>query len=233
MKPIGRATRKKRKSSTHDGPSLIAESPMFTKNALVFLHLLAMAVAIAKMLEYDFRFLGMVHRPVTVERRDELRRTKATMTAALWLLWATGLLFVYIGYAQDPAYVMNEKLWMKILAVSVLTLNGMLMHRFAFPLMMQGGVFLELPLGRMLGLTLFAAVSSVSWLYASFLGIARSWNHVMPFQHALAIYLGLLLLAACGSMALMATLRHLYQRAPEAFALPVRTWKKDTSSSTT
>ncbi len=206
---------------------------MFIKNALVFLHLLAMAVAIAKMLEYDFRFLGMAHRPITPERREELQRTKAVMTSALWLLWATGALFVYTGYAQDPAYVMNEKLWMKILAVSVLTLNGMLMHRFAFPLMMQGGIFLEFPPGRMLGLTLFATVSSVSWLYASFLGIARSWNHVMPFQHALAIYLGLLLVAGCGSVTLMATLRHLYRRAPEAFALPVGAWKKEASSSTT
>ncbi|MFD1837503.1 hypothetical protein [Paracidovorax cattleyae] len=85
----------------------------------------------------------------------------------------------------------------------------------------------------MLGLTLFATVSSASWLYASFLGIARLWNHVMPFQHALAIYPGLLLVAGCGSVALMATLRPLYRRAPEAFPLPVDAWKKGASSSTT
>ncbi|MDA8456059.1 hypothetical protein M4R22_14915 [Acidovorax sp. GBBC 3334] len=190
---------------------------MLFKNALVFLHLLAMAVAIGKMLEYDFRFLGMIHRKITPQRREELLRTKATMTAALWVLWGSGAFFVYLGYTHSPEYVMNEKLWMKVLTVSALTLNGMLMHRFAFPHMMQEGVFLEFPLKRILSLTLFATVSSVSWLYASFLGIARSWNHAVSFEYTLGVYAVLLAVAGCASTGLMVTLRHRYLQCPEAF----------------
>lgn len=185
---------------------------MSLKNALVFVHLLAMAIAVGKMLEYDFRFLRSVHRPMSAQQRRDLLQTAKTMTAALIVLWVTGLGFVYLGQAQYPGYLANEKLWMKVLTVSTLTLNGMLMHHFALPFMQQGKVFLRWPLGKVLLLTGFATVSSVSWLYASFLGIARSWNDTVPFEHALGIYIALLLAAASGSAALMTFLHHRHAR---------------------
>ncbi|CAM3833686.1 hypothetical protein [Paracidovorax anthurii] len=178
-----------------------------------------MAVAIGKMLEYDFRFLGTIHRRISTQQQQDLLRTKSMMTAALWVLWGTGALFVYLGYTHNPDYVMNEKLWMKVLTVSALTLNGMLMHRFAFPHMMREGIFLEFPLKRILTLTLFATVSSVSWLYASFLGIARSWNHAVSFEYTLGIYLMLLTAAGCTSTGLMVLLRRRYAQCPEAFGM--------------
>ncbi len=183
---------------------------MLLKNALVFVHLLAMAVAVGKMLEYDFRFLRSVHRPISAQQWTDLLHTKRTMTVALAVLWVTGLGFVYGGQAQYPGYLSNEKLWMKVLTVCTLTLNGMLMHHFAFPYMRQGKVFLQWPLGRVLLLTGFATVSSISWLYASFLGIARSWNDTVAFEQALAVYLALLFVAAAGSSGLMAFLHHRY-----------------------
>lgn len=177
------------------------------KNALTFCHLLAMAVAVGKMLDYDFRFLRSVpHRP-SPQLLQDLSTTKATMTAALIALWFTGAGLVYIGYAQNPAYLMNEKLWTKILTVCVLTLNGALMHRFAFPVLQRGGVFLELPWRQMLVLTLFAAISSVSWLYASFLGIARSWNNTAPLGYTLGIYAVLVLCAGGAAVLGMSVLR--------------------------
>lgn len=180
---------------------------MLIKNILVYLHLLAMAVAVGKMLEYDFRFLRFAHLSPTAERTAELLRTKTTMTHALQFLWLTGVGLVYLGYAGNPHYLENEKLWMKFVTVSALTLNGVLMHRFAFPHMLRTTPFLALPFRTMLGLSLFASMSSVSWLFAAFLGIARSWNNTVSFQYVLSIYLGLIAVTAVGSMVLLSTLR--------------------------
>jgi hypothetical protein len=192
---------------------------MLIKNTLVFLHLLAMAMAVGKMLEYDFRFLRFAHLSPSAERSTELLRTKTTMTHALQLLWLTGLGLVYLGYTHAPTYLENEKLWMKVVTVSALTLNGVLMHRFAFPHMLRTTPFLALPLGTMLGLGMFASMSSVSWLFASFLGIARSWNNTVSFQYVLGVYLGLLAMTALGAAVVLCTLRqHHFKRASAAIA---------------
>ncbi len=180
---------------------------MLITNALVYLHLLAMAIAVGRMLEYDFRFLRSVHRQPTTDSLAELVRTKTCMTFALYFLWLSGLALVYIGYTQTPHYLDNEKLWMKLVTVVVLTVNGVLMHRFAFPHMLTGTPFLALPLRTVLGLSLFAAVSSVSWLFASFLGVARWWNNTVSFECLLSIYVTLVTLAGMGTMVLMQALR--------------------------
>lgn len=185
---------------------------MLIKNTLVYFHLLAMAIAVGRMLEYDFRFLRSVHRQPTTDSLAELLRTKTSMAFALYILWASGLALVYVGYTQTPQYLDNEKLWMKLVTVVVLTVNGMLMHRYAFPHMLTGTAFLALPLRTVLTLSLFATVSSVSWLFASFLGIARWWNNTVSFATVLSIYVALLTVAGMGTMVLMLALRQQHHR---------------------
>ncbi len=194
---------------------------MLIKNALVYLHLLAMAVAVGRMLEYDFRFLRSVHRPPTPESLAELLRTKTSMAFALCFLWLSGLALVYLGYTQTPQYLENEKLWMKFVTVAVLTVNGMLMHRFAFPHLQRGTAFLALPLRTVLVLSLFAAVSSASWLFASFLGIARWWNNTVSFEFVLSIYVALIALAGMGAMVVMYALRLQYFKISRPVAFSV------------
>ncbi|MCX2865765.1 hypothetical protein OOZ63_28485 [Paucibacter sp. PLA-PC-4] len=193
---------------------------MLLKNALTFCHLLAMAVAVGKMLDFDFRFLRSVHMRPSPQLLQDLGGTKTTMTLALIALWFSGAALVYLGYAQNPEYLMNEKLWAKISTVIVLSVNGLLMHRFAFPILKQGGIFLDLPQARMLALTLFAAISSVSWLYASFLGIARSWNNTAPISYTMGIYATLVLGAGAAAMLGMSLLRqqHVKRAALPSFA---------------
>ncbi|MFG6441067.1 hypothetical protein [Roseateles sp. LKC17W] len=179
---------------------------MLIKNLLVFIHLIAMAVAVGRMLEFDLRFLRAAHLPLNGSMRRALRATQRTMTVTLALLWATGLALVALAAWQDPNALHNEKLWMKLVTVACLTVNGVVLHRFAFPLLAGGLPFLALPSRQRLGLTLCAVMSSVSWLYASFLGIARSWNHSASFGQVLAVYLALLALAALAATALVAML---------------------------
>lgn len=183
---------------------------MLLKNLLVFVHLIAMAVAVGKMLEFDLRFLRAAHLPLTGSMRRALRATQRVMAATLLVLWGTGLALVALAGWQDPNALHNEKLWMKLVTVACLTLNGVVLHRFAFPLLAGDRPFLGLAWRQRLGLTLCAVMSSVSWLYASFLGIARSWNHSASFGHMLAVYLALLALAAvagAGFVSLLAASR--------------------------
>lgn len=189
---------------------------MLSKNPLVFLHLLAMAVAVGKMLEYDARFLRLAAIPPTPERQSALVHTKAVMNWSLLVLWLTGLALVAWGRYESAGYLNNPKLWIKVATVCCLTLNGWLMHRLAFPLLQRGDAFLDLPLRQAMGLTCFAAISSVSWLYASFLGIARSWNHSARLSDMLTLYLALLIAAAAGGGLLIAALHARHRRNKEA-----------------
>lgn len=193
---------------------------MLIKNLLVFVHLLAMAVAVGKMLEFDRRFLRSAHLPPSRALRLQLLATQRTMTLALAVLWLSGAALVGLAWQQSPAAVLNEKLWVKLLTVCCLTVNGVLMHRFAFPKLAGPQAFLALPTVQLWALTLFAVVSSVSWLYAAFLGIARSWNYSTSFAQGLGVYLSLLVLAAVGGLSLVSLLRRRW--ATGAGSLPSR-----------
>ena len=187
---------------------------MLIKNLLVFIHLVAMAVAVGNMLDFDLRFLRAAHLPLNGSMRRSLQATQRTMTATLLVLWATGLALVAWAVALDPNALDNEKLWMKLVTVACLTVNGVVLHRFAFALLDGNLAFFALPWRQRLGLTLCAVMSSVSWLYASFLGIARSWNHSASFAHVLGVYLALLAMAAVTAIALVSVLAA--SRRPEA-----------------
>ncbi|MNV28313.1 hypothetical protein D3C71_1195010 [compost metagenome] len=101
----------------------------------------------------------------------------------------------------------NEKLWVKVVIVTCLTINGWVMHRWAFPVLQGDTAFLFLPKWQMLGLAALATTSSVSWMYASFLGIARPWNHSVSYSYPTAVYASLLLGGWAGASAVLLWLR--------------------------
>ncbi|MCE6982007.1 hypothetical protein EI534_32610, partial [Pseudomonas frederiksbergensis] len=45
-------------------------------------------------------------------------------------------------------------------------------------------------------LALLGALSMSGWLFAAFLGVARAWNHVLPYLHVMGAFT-LFSLAAC------------------------------------
>lgn len=180
---------------------------MMLKTAVLFLHLIAMAVAVGKILEFDLRFLPQAQAPLTREGTASLKLTKAIVAASLSVLWLTGATLILLGMQESPAYLQNEKLWVKVLIVVALTVNGWVMHRWAFPVMQGDTAFLELAMPRMLGLAALAVTSSVSWMYASFLGIARSWNHTVSFAYPIAVYAVLLMAGWAAASAVLLWLR--------------------------
>ncbi len=180
---------------------------MTLKYTILYIHLIAMAVAVGKILEFDIRFLLQARAPMTPHGIASLKLTKSAVSAALAVLWFTGALLIGLGSLESPNYLDNEKLWVKVVIVSILTINGWVMHRWAFPALQGKTAFLNLPTWQMLGLASLATVSSVSWLYSSFLGIARPWNHSVPYSYPAAVYASLLVAAWIGASVLLLCIR--------------------------
>lgn len=178
------------------------------KTLIVYVHLLAACVAVGILLLQDSTLAKTLGRALSNTAVAELSKAAGIIFAALVLLWVSGLALVVLGYLEDPQhYLFNEKLWAKFSVVSVLTLNGIALHYFSFPRVtcsrgLLGRSVLEQSLVVFTG-----ALSSVSWLYACFLGVARAWNHTMDYTLVMTIYACLFAAALIVGLKIMHALR--------------------------
>ncbi|MDO8344804.1 MAG: DUF2214 domain-containing protein [Cellvibrio sp.] len=163
------------------------------KTLIVYAHLLAACVAIGILLIQDLALAKSKGAPLSATAVKDLTKSAEIMFVALVLLWLSGLTLVLLGYLENPQqYLMNEKLWAKFTVVSVLTLNGIALHYFSFPRVTSRRGLLGLPTFEQILVVLTGALSSVSWLFACYLGIARPWNYTVDFSFVMFIYSGLL-----------------------------------------
>ncbi|MCW3780245.1 hypothetical protein [Defluviimonas salinarum] len=105
----------------------------------------------------------------------------------------------------------------KITVVAVLALNGAALHWILFPMLKgpRGGSRRCAVPACLLG-----AVSSVSWLYASFLGVAKPLASALGLSGFLGLYALALGLAMAGALLIVAPrLRRLMGAAPAAAGL--------------
>jgi len=166
------------------------EWPIAARQLLVFIHLLAFAVALSDVLREDWQVL--------VSRHLDGKRLAATARRVSWtlaLLWVTGITLVGMEVGSDLSLLAGKpKLVMKLIVVSVLTVNGGLLHALALPALSgrRTASRSALALAPVLG-----AVSTVSWLFASFTGAARV---VAPYLR-LPQYLGLYFAALAAGVA--------------------------------
>lgn len=175
------------------------------KMLLVYGHLLATCIALGRVLQADHKLWGWRKEALNQVQREYLEETQKIATLALLALWATGLLLVLQGYLDDGiAYLLNQKLWAKVTVVALLSLNGALLHRIGFPLL-QKAPFVLLPGSARNRLALLGALSMSGWLFASFLGVARAWNHVLPYLHLMGAFAAFSLLACAVALAVAST----------------------------
>ncbi len=163
----------------------------FTRMAVLFVHLIACCVAIGMVLTSD---IAMVKQLVVADPNnrldpEHLSQLQKTVSAALWMLWMTGVVLVSLDvYLKGWNYLSNPKLQSKVAIVMLLTLNGFALHKYVLPLMQKAGSLLHLSFSQRV-LTLFSgAVSGVSWLYAAMLGIGRPLNFKYSLLEILAAY---------------------------------------------
>ena len=148
---------------------------------LVFGHLLALLIATAGVCFADYSlFAG--------RRIDAglLGTASRLVVVALSVLWLTGLSIVWIDTGFDPALLVSKsKLLAKVTVALALTLNGVALHRLAFPRLVTPQRNAQraslLP-------TLLGAVSTTSWLFAMFVAASHSMAAVLSYRDYLTLY---------------------------------------------
>lgn len=133
---------------------------------LLYSHVLIFALALAEVLRQDWRLL----RAARLDIR-ELEEVAGRVKWLLVLLWATGIPLVGLTFDWDVSHLITKpKLLTKIIVVLALTLNGVMIHAAVLPMLKSGRATLRYTAV----VSCFAgAFSTVSWLYASFVGVAR------------------------------------------------------------
>lgn len=171
------------------------------KMLLVYGHLLATCIALGRVLQADHKLWGWRKETLSQAGLEYLDETRKIVSLALLALWTSGLLLVLQGYLNEgDAYLLNQKLWAKVTVVALLSLNGVLLHRVGFPLL-QKAPFVALRSAGRARLALLGALSISGWLFAAFLGVARAWNHVLPYLHVMGTFATFSLLACCVALA--------------------------------
>lgn len=177
------------------------------RQVVLFAHVVAFAIALSAVLREDVAL-------IKVRRIDphRLADTARTLTRVLIALWVTGLALVAFDVGLDArALIASPKLAAKLIVVSALTVNGLALHALAFPILRRpqtqgrSGLFVPVVLG---------AISTVSWLYASFIGVSRLIAPLMNFTDFVALY-GVLLTGAI-AVALVFVHPRLTRRSPSA-----------------
>ena len=155
-------------------------------------HLVALAVAFGAVVAADLLFLTRAtFRPIdrpTILIADYLSMVTA---GGLVALWVTGIALAGMRWAQDPAFVANEKFWAKVFIVVLLTINAGLIHDVILPRIrtrVGRRMFEGLGLGDRLVFAAGGALSISSWLFPTVLGAARELNNRIPAHEILTGY---------------------------------------------
>ncbi|MBC8058563.1 MAG: hypothetical protein H7Y61_18490 [Rhizobiales bacterium] len=159
------------------------------RQALLVVHAGAFAFAFSTVLREDWALVRT--RQIDIA---SLARAARTLTRALIALWATGLALMALQLGFDAGAVLESpKLAAKLLVVSALTFNGMALHALVFPrlLVRPGDGPVVLPTRAVV----LGAVSTASWLVASFIGLSRMVAPSMRLSDYLAVYAAVLAIA--------------------------------------
>ncbi|RYY73146.1 MAG: DUF2214 domain-containing protein [Gammaproteobacteria bacterium] len=164
------------------------------KTLIVYVHLISACIAVGILLIQDLALAKTRGKSLLPNEIDELKRAATTISRALVVLWISGLTLVLMGYLDNPReYLLNEKLWAKFAVVVVLTVNGFFLHHFSFPRVVSNRGLLGLGNIEKTLVALTGSTSTVSWLFACYLGIARPWNYTVEFGYVMFVYLGFLM----------------------------------------
>lgn len=148
---------------------------------IIYIHLIACCIAVGSILVNDISMvLHFWKGKDYIISKDHLENLQSIITTCLTVLWCTGIVILTIDW-QDKGWHMfeNPKLQAKLIVVTMLTLNGFVLHHITAPVMHKVGSLLHLHFWDKHVAVLVGSISGVTWMYAAFLGIARalSWKY--------------------------------------------------------
>lgn len=140
-------------------------------DVIVYFHLLFVALGLGLAVRLDFLFFRGRHaRPGGVLLADAIQ-SHHMISSALVGLWLSGLCLVYLrtGLVFDA---FSPKLWMKLIVVTALSFNAIIIGVFVMPVMEQfrDRPVLAIPLRFKLPMAVSAATSVFCWFSALALG---------------------------------------------------------------
>jgi len=152
---------------------------------ILYPHILACCISIGGIFILDIKLLIS---KFTLNYYDKILFSQiANITYfCLMILWISGLYLVYFDLdTLTISYLINKqpKLLAKICVVSILTINGIYLHKKIFPQIINNKI------SQCKNAYIYGGLSISSWLYASFLGIAKPLANVINFTQFILIYI--------------------------------------------
>ncbi|WP_416396348.1 hypothetical protein [Allohahella sp. A8] len=168
-------------------------APDAIRTASIFLHLIGLSLGVGGALMLDALIFKYFYcDKITSEKLAVFSFMTRVVSIGLFLLWASGLAFLAIYYVTDPELLTNQKIWGKVFIVTMLTINGVMLHRKIFPILSRNvgkQLFTDITVDEKAMMFGFASVSFVSWIFPVYLGVSKSLNFNTGIENILAMYM--------------------------------------------
>jgi hypothetical protein len=103
------------------------------KSTITFLHLAGLALGIGGAWILDGFIIKHLTLKISQEKYDVIVFVSKIVLLGLLILWLSGLLFISFYYFYSPDMLFNQKVWEKIVIVTILTINGVFVHKTVLP----------------------------------------------------------------------------------------------------
>ena len=135
----------------------------------------------------------MYKRKISNQTLDIAKFGSKLVAAGLGAIWISGIWILSYYYFFEPNLLTNPKIWAKLIIVSILTINGVLIHLYALPSLKSnvGNSVLDGDFTTVTARYLpIVAVSAVSWGFAFILGAFKELNNTVPIETFILLYIG-------------------------------------------
>jgi hypothetical protein len=179
-------------------------------------HLLCVVIGMGSAFYFDIRSVHRIAHPILQSDIDELHRIHKIVSTACFGLWLSGAALIWLRTNFDLA-AFSPKLWSKIIVVTTLTMNAVILTTFVIPTLARytGTRLVGLPFRSLLPMALCAGISFSCWLLALALG-ASAILKVAKWDVLLPILVGVPILSICGALAITFGARIVLYRTTQA-----------------
>ena len=170
------------------------------KMILLYAHIVSLAAAIGAMLMTEC-LVSKRFRSFSYDLYEVVQLAHRMINWSLIALWISGVGFLIHGYSNDPSYILNQKVWVKVFVVTLITLNGYFISLRVLPNIkgLCEGKSLASSVEQALTFRISISISLAGWLIAVFFGLAKFLSHQANFFELLAAYFALVLVFFMGS----------------------------------
>jgi len=157
-----------------------------TIDLVIFAHLFFVALGFGCAARLDLEFFLSRKAPPSDVLLNDAERSHRLIILAMIGMWTTGIALIYLrtGFVFEN---ISPKLWTKVIVVTVLSVNSLVISKFAMPrLHAYADVpVMAIPMRSKLPMAVVSAVSTISWLSALALGAVATlktqpWDVLLP-----------------------------------------------------